>query len=137
MFHVLYHAPCPDGAASALIVSLYFERSGVDPLDSSRVRWHPMKVFLPPEQQFEVAKVRRGDEIVLVDYSGSVEFTFALAATARAVVVLDHHLSAISAFAAARASGTVPSNVHLEFDVQRSGATVALDYFARRLQQER
>lgn len=137
MFRVLYHAPCPDGAAAAFVASLYLERTGVDPFDHDRVSWHPMKVFLPPEEQFQTSKVGRDDEVILVDYSATVDFTCSIAARARCVTVLDHHLSAITAFAAAKASGSLPANLHTELDVKRSGATVALDYFAKRLHEER
>ena len=55
MFRVLYHAPCPDGATAAMVAAMYFECSGVKPSDSKRVSWHPMKVFLSPEEQFDVS----------------------------------------------------------------------------------
>lgn len=137
MRRVLYHAPCPDGAAAAFVTSLYFERSGIDPLDGKCVSWHPMKVFLAPEEQFNLSSVGREDEVFVVDYCGSVDFTLDLAARARSVTVLDHHLTAVSAFTTAGANGGLPPNLHVELDMQRSGATVALDYFARRLERER
>lgn len=119
-----------------MIASLYLEQHGVDPLDGKQVSWHPMKVFLPPEEQFQVSMLSSGDEVFILDYSGGVEFVCAVAAGARRVTVLDHHLTAISSFRAAEANRSIPPNLHVEFDVQRCGATLALDYFSRRLGEE-
>jgi len=105
-------------------------------LDTKRVSWHPMKVFLAPEDQFQISSVGPDDDIFIVDYSGSVDFTLCLAAKAKSVIVLDHHLTAVSAFKAAGSGDGLPKNLHVELDLQRSGATIALDYFSRRLSEE-
>lgn len=105
-------------------------------MDTKRVSWHPMKVFLAPEDQFQISSVGPDDDIFIVDYSGSVDFTLCLAAKAKSVIVLDHHLTAVSAFTAAGSGDGLPKNLHVELDLQRSGATIALDYFSRRLSEE-
>lgn len=134
MFFVLYHAPCLDGATSALMASLYFERIGVDPCDKWRVSWHPMKVFLPAEEQFKASTLNPGDEVFILDYSGSVDFVRTLAARAKSVTVLDHHLTALETFSGLT---SLPSNLILKLDMFRSGASLALDYFTHRYWEEK
>jgi len=134
MFRIFYHAPCADGITSAFAASIYLERSGKDPCDPILVSWHPMKVFLSPDEQFDVSCVSASDEIFVLDYSGSLAFLRSLSDRAAQVTVLDHHLTAILQFNGAT---NLPSNLRLELDVQRSGATIALDYFSIRLAREK
>merc|ERR1711908_218197 len=67
------------------------------------------------------------------------KFAEAIAEKAKAVTVLDHHLTAITDFTVGKScEGTsAPENLHLEFDVHRSGASISLDYFSRRFHSEK
>lgn len=53
-----------------------------------------------------------------------------LAAAAR-VVVLDHHKTALESFPT---GGELASNMEVTFDMRRSGAMIALDYFKPQVQ---
>eukprot|EP00850_Spirogloea_muscicola_P002928 SM000011S19106 [mRNA] locus=s11:879278:883083:+ [translate_table: standard] len=71
--------------------------------------------------------------VYLLDFAGPPGFAHDLAAKARSVVVLDHHKTSAASLLE---PGACPSNLSPIFDFGRSGATIALDYFTKRLRVE-
>jgi len=130
-FHVIYHSPCPDGCFSALAAALWFEHVGIDPL-GERVKWCPVEVFKPAEEQFAVDSVEGEDEVFLLDYTGGASFVLKLASKCSRCTVLDHHESALKALRAALKEAEPPRSLKLVLDMHRSGAMIALDYFSSR-----
>lgn len=135
-FHVIYHSPCADGCFAAFAASLWFENAGIDPL-GERIRWCPMEVFKPPDQQFDAGTVQAGDEVFFLDYTGEPKFVLGLAERCARCTVLDHHETGLVKLREELLKVTVPSSLRLVLDVNRSGATIALDYFSSRPSPER
>ncbi|KAE8125930.1 hypothetical protein FH972_020691 [Carpinus fangiana] len=107
---ILYHYPCPDGAFAALAAHLYFAAASLPAL------FFPNTVYRPiTAQQLPLSEI--GD-LYLLDFVGSP-----------GVVVLDHHKTALEKLAET-ATG---ENVTKVIDMERSGATIAFDYFKEKL----
>eukprot|EP00850_Spirogloea_muscicola_P005767 SM000026S09016 [mRNA] locus=s26:1022469:1025631:- [translate_table: standard] len=68
--------------------------------------------------------------VYLLDFAGPPGFAHDLAANARSVVVLDHHKTSAASLLE---PGACPSNLSPIFDFGRSGATISMDYFTKRL----
>ena len=104
----IYHAHCADGFGAATVVHQALGAAAVD--------FHPgVYGDAPPD----VA----GREVLLVDFSYKREELLRLAAQARRLVVLDHHRSAVEALV------DLPANVQTVFDLDKSGAMLAWEYF--------
>jgi nanoRNase/pAp phosphatase (c-di-AMP/oligoRNAs hydrolase) len=106
---VIYHAGCSDGFCAAL----YF--------------WKFLKdcKFIPLHYGWPVPSDLQPDDIVyLVDFSFKKPELYQLSTMVKKVVVLDHHKTA-----AAELADKVNDNVEIYFDMDRSGATLAYDYF--------
>ncbi len=105
----IYHGNCADGFGAAWAVR---HALGDD------VEFHP-GVYQndPPEVT--------GREVVFVDFSYKRPVMEQLAQAARSLVVLDHHKSAAEDLVGL---DHLP-NVELHFDMERSGAMIAWDYF--------
>ena len=69
------------------------------------------------------------DTLFVVDFFGGQEFVRAACARAKAVVILDHHKTAAEELAAMDAAAPRPANLEVVMDMERSGATIARDYF--------
>lgn len=59
--HYFYHYPCPDGAFAALAGHLYFSHA------KEIAVFHPMKIYLTPEEQFDVVRALASCGFRLVD----------------------------------------------------------------------
>lgn len=119
---VLYHYPCPDGAFAALAAHLYFSFS------SQPVLFFPMTVYSP--LRVEDLPLDEIDSVYLLDFVGPSGFVDILSSKAKSVVVLDHHKTALESLGS-RAFGN--GNVVKVIDMDRSGATIAFDYFKEKL----
>ncbi len=140
----IYHANCADGFGAAWVVRKYFGPDGVD--------FHPgVYGEAPPDV--------KGRDVILVDFSYKRDVLIAMGKVARSILVLDHHKSAAEDLAQdavgggnrfvdlARYTGTVgwarfQDNVYQDncegapyarcysmFDMERSGAGIAWDFF--------
>ncbi|CAN6577730.1 hypothetical protein PS2_039251 [Malus domestica] len=110
---VLYHYPCPDGAFAALAAHLYFSAVSVEPL------FFPNTVYSPiTPQHLPLADI---DHLYLLDFVGPSGFVQKISSAVPNVVVLDHHKTAIGTPIGGNVAGVV--------DMNRSGATIAFDYF--------
>lgn len=129
---VIYHSPCQDGFAAAWAV---YRRFGDD------AEYFP---GVYGEQPPDVT----GRHVILVDFSYPANVLLTMAETALSVLVLDHHKSAKEAL-----EGFLPANttwqghlafinyihknegftaaarVAVQFDMERSGAVMAWEYF--------
>eukprot|EP00850_Spirogloea_muscicola_P002032 SM000007S20992 [mRNA] locus=s7:1420981:1424843:+ [translate_table: standard] len=158
---VLYHYPCPDGAFAALAAHLYYAAAAAAAAAAAPpVRFVPNTVYSPVRCSplgcgaavlRPCLHARRGgieaaaacccrvddlgdvgslEVVYLLDFAGPPGFAHDLAANARSVVVLDHHKTSAASLLE---PGACPSNLSPVFDFDRSGATIALDYFTKRL----
>lgn len=108
---ILYHAECDDGFGAAYAAWLSLG-------DSAE--------YQPVTYGDRIAPDRlTGRQIYILDFSFPPDVLFDMAQHAAKIVLLDHHKSA-----AAQWTHIEPaSNVELHFDMDRSGAQMAWDYF--------
>ncbi|XP_057804171.1 uncharacterized protein LOC131019601 isoform X3 [Salvia miltiorrhiza] len=122
---VLYHYPCPDGAFGALAAYLYFSHSPAfaPPL------FFPNTVYSPIRA--ENLPLNETDTVYLLDFVGPLGFVEQLSRKVGRVVVLDHHKTALEMLGSGTSSTN--GNVTTVIDMDRSGATIAYDYFKEKL----
>ncbi|KAL5545170.1 hypothetical protein UlMin_008954 [Ulmus minor] len=124
---VLYHYPCPDGAFAALAAHLYFSAASLPALFFPNTVYNPITPQQLPLQEIS--------EIYLLDFVGPSGFVSEIASKVGRVVVLDHHKTALEHLGGETCSAEV--NIEKVIDIERSGATIAFDYFKRRVCDER
>lgn len=118
----IYHAFCADGFGAAWVVRKYFGDGHVD--------------FFPAsygEQPPDVA----GRDVIMVDFSYRRPIVDAMAKAAQSVFILDHHKTAaedLTGFLQPQVPGYygdagLPGEIRCIFDMERSGAGLAWDYF--------
>jgi oligoribonuclease NrnB/cAMP/cGMP phosphodiesterase (DHH superfamily) len=117
---VLYHSPCVDGAFAAYAAKLA--------LGEEDVVYCGHNV----NAAFDLERIRHCSHVVLLDYIGPEGFAEQLAATRESVTVVDHHKTAQASLDALRQR----PNVEVVFDLERSGATLALAHFAPEVSEE-
>lgn len=126
----IYHAFCADGFGAAWVVRKFF--------GSDQVDFHAASYGQPPPN---VA----GRDVIMVDFSYKRPVLNEMANQASTIVILDHHKTAfddLSGFPLPGTGGWNPSGmlhyqrennapvaVHALFDMERSGAGLAWDYF--------
>lgn len=108
---ILYHAQCMDGTASRYAAWKKF---------GDNAEYYPCQ-YGQPLPNFVRDKET---EVYFLDYSTSRTELEALGEACRRVVVLDHHVTAREAL-----EGCNHSNVEIVFDMDRSGAVIAWEYF--------
>ncbi|CAA0818116.1 Unknown protein [Striga hermonthica] len=123
---VIYHYPCPDGAFAALAAHLYFSHSSSaaspPPLFFPNTVYSPLRADDLPCDEIE--------SVYLLDFVGPPGFVQQLSPKVGRIVVLDHHKTALETLG----SGASDSgNVTKVIDMERSGATIAYDYFKEKL----
>uniref|UniRef100_A0A2P2IKV3 Uncharacterized protein LOC105142034 n=1 Tax=Rhizophora mucronata TaxID=61149 RepID=A0A2P2IKV3_RHIMU len=125
---VLYHYPCPDGAFAALAAHLYFTA----PCVSSSALFFPNPVYKPitPDQ----LPLDQLTHVYLLDFVGPPGFVHRLSSLVDRVVVLDHHKTAMEMLGGGgNGRIAVAGKVCKVIDIDRSGATIAYDYFKEKL----
>lgn len=117
---VLYHYPCPDGIFGALAASLVLGEAGTT--------FVPLAVYEKETARTErVLSLVSPDAVVyLIDFSGGPAFIRAIAGAVARVVLIDHHKTAQEDMAAL---ADPPRNLEVHFDMTRSGASLARDFF--------
>jgi len=125
MNYILYHANCNDGFGAAFAAWLYFGKQ----LDTGAV-------YLPVSYGKPMPDMQPGCDVYIVDFSYPAKDLIALASIQSKVVVLDHHASAqrdltLDQFpGAALIDGVIRcDNLHVQFDMNKSGAVLAWEYF--------
>ncbi|XP_062222420.1 uncharacterized protein LOC133921520 [Phragmites australis] len=122
---VLYHYPCPDGAFAALAAHLYFSAA------ARPVRFFPNTVYDPIRSDalpFDEIK-----DVYLLDFAGPPGFVDDIAPKVESVTILDHHKTALESLCG---NAKLGQNVIKVIDMQRSGATIAFDFFRSKLLME-
>jgi len=118
----IYHGGCDDGFAAAYVVKQFLG----DEVE-----------FYPGIYQQDPPNVTSRD-VLLVDFSYKLPVLTAMATSARSVLVLDHHKTAqedmaglptASSWREHLREGYSPSNLRAVFDMGRSGAGLAWDFF--------
>lgn len=119
---VYYHAACRDGFAAAWTAHTFLGDTGY--IEGDVVAYIP----LSHESFGELAGAGLAGKLVyFLDICPPPEVMLTLAGELETrIVVLDHHKTAIEAYA----SYSMPSNVLNIFDLDRSGAGLAWDYFS-------
>lgn len=103
---IIYHAHCPDGFGAAWAAWLVFKDTA---------SYHPtVHGESPPDV--------KGKDVFIIDFSFNRTITEQIAASAKSLVVLDHHKSAVEEI------GDLP---YVTLDMKRSGAGMSWDYFHR------
>ena len=111
---VIYHGGCRDGFCAAWVCKLYLSKKGQDP-----------EFFAGYYGQMPPVCV--GRDVMIVDFSYPMEAMIAISATAKSLLVLDHHKTAQSDLLDfARNS---PGNTRVLFDMNQSGAGLAYTNF--------
>lgn len=120
---VLYHYPCPDGAFAALAAHLYFSATSTT---CPPTLFFPNTVYTPLRvQDLPLSDIHTA---YLLDFVGPPGFVKDLSSKLECVVVLDHHKTALETF---KLETSV--NVTKVIDMDRSGATIAFDFFKDKL----
>jgi oligoribonuclease NrnB/cAMP/cGMP phosphodiesterase (DHH superfamily) len=111
---IIFHANCLDGFGAAYSAYVHFVvGQGIQP------------VFVPAAHGDAPPDVT-GRAVYILDYAYKRETMKALCAQAARVVVLDHHISALEDLAGLDQEC---ANLELHFDMDRSGAVMAWEYF--------
>ena len=125
----VHHHPCSDGFTAAWAVWKRFGNS---------VKFHPGVHGQPPPDV-------TGEHVVIVDFSYPKDVLFEMCKTAASILILDHHLTAqkdLADFpppcgtweahveeAASYRHGCTLDRIGVQFDMNRSGAMMAWNYF--------
>ncbi len=108
---VLYHAKCDDGFGAAYAA---WESLGND------AAYRPV-CHGDPLLEADVA----GRDVYILDFSFPPDLLIPLCGIAQSITLLDHHKSAVAQWS----EQALPANVTVIFDMSRSGAQLAWDYF--------
>ncbi|KDP45801.1 hypothetical protein JCGZ_17408 [Jatropha curcas] len=120
---VLYHYPCPDGAFAALAAHLYFSNTRLPVLFFPNTVYNPITLDHLPLHQIS--------DLYLLDFIGPSGFVHQVSSKVNRVIVLDHHKTAVELLGISDQK----KNVNAVIDMERSGATIAFDYFKEKLLQ--
>lgn len=121
---VLYHYPCHDGVFAALAAHLYLSAKSIPSLFFPNTVYSPITINQLPLQEIS--------HLYLLDFTGPPGFVHQVSPKVEHVVVLDHHKTAIETLG----DDVSFANVTKVLDVERSGATIAYDYFTQKLIEE-
>lgn len=135
---VAFHYPCPDGFAAAvacfagltLPLNLPSTMTPMEKIQHANITFIPLMVYESEEIRTKqvTAQLTKDTTVYLVDFMGGISFVKALCAIATKVIVLDHHKTSLEDVEVLRTS--LPNNLEVHFDMNRSGATMARDYFS-------
>jgi len=104
----IYHGNCADGFGAATVVRMALGSDEV--VFYSGVHQEP-----PPDVT--------GREVIIVDFSYKRDVLIDMAAQASSILIIDHHKTAKSDLV------NLPDNVETHFDMTKSGAVMAWEYF--------
>jgi len=108
---VLYHANCNDGSGAALAA---WKKLG----DAAE--------YIPVQYGSEPPEIEEGEKVYIVDFSYNREQLMRIADVAGKVIVIDHHKTAQDDLSEPFQNH---SNIQVNFDMERSGAVMAWEYF--------
>lgn len=110
---VIYHADCLDGFCAAWVANHAM----------------PDARFIPAKYGDPLPNVKLGDRVYILDFSYPREKLLLLATMCAYVTVLDHHKTAQEDLGTISPDVDWPENIEIIFDLERSGARLAYDYF--------
>lgn len=111
---VIYHGNCADGFTAAWICH----------------RLHPNWEYYPATHG-DPPPSTLGRDVIIMDFSYNRDTMLAMVAGAKSVVILDHHVSAQKAL---QGLDKTSENCTLIFDMEKSGARLAWEYFYQEAQ---
>ncbi|KAJ6295017.1 hypothetical protein OIU76_022998 [Salix suchowensis] len=120
---VLYHYPCPDGAFAALAAYLYFKATSLPAI------FFPNTVYKPHQARPTSSPSVSVMSTFLISW-GLLVLSDNSPPKFPRVVILDHHKTAMETLGGTSFEG---ENVSKVIDMERSGATIAFDYFKHKL----
>jgi len=109
----IYHHGCADGVAAAWAVLEYH-------------REREIEVDLHPGIYGEAPPDVTDRDVIMVDFSYKRDVLLQLAEQARSILILDHHKTVLEDLAPL---STLPTNIDIAFDLNRSGAMIAWQQF--------
>lgn len=124
----IYHGNCADGFGAAWVVR---KALGVGHIDRDETEFHPGVYGQPPP---DVA----GRDVLMVDFSYKRPVLEEMAQSAKSILILDHHKTALEDLAEIPEPpedlpdhrGWLPdSGIYARFDMERSGAGMTWDHF--------
>jgi len=119
---VVYHANCCDGYGGAFSVWYYYKcKFGVERANQIYYKKGSHNEDMSHQMENFYNKFV-GKNVVIVDFSYKYEILIKIIEVAQSFVILDHHVSAMKSLE------QVPDNLKV-FDMNRSGAGIAWDYF--------
>lgn len=102
----IYHSNCTDGFGAAWVVRKFF----------GEIDFFPGVYQTPPPDV-------TGKDVILVDFSYKRDIIIEMARSAKRILIIDHHKSAIADLI------DLPDNVKTVFDMNHSGAMLTWNYF--------
>ena len=116
----IYHGNCADGFGAAWVVRRWFARSG------QKIDFHPGVYGQDPPSVV-------GRDVIMVDFSYKRPVLERMAESARMILILDHHKTAAEDLDGYRrpiwGAQAMSEGIWAEFDMARSGAGLAWDFF--------
>jgi oligoribonuclease NrnB/cAMP/cGMP phosphodiesterase (DHH superfamily) len=110
---IIYHGPCPDGTGGLWAACHY------KPIKNR----YACKAGLNPKGNYT------NMNIIFVDLCPQIDYLLELVKIAKYVVILDHHKSSENRIKNNKLLLSKIKNLHIEFDMNRSGCQMAWDYF--------
>jgi oligoribonuclease NrnB/cAMP/cGMP phosphodiesterase (DHH superfamily) len=111
---IIYHASCLDGLGAAWAAFCHFG-------ESAR--------YVPARFGEKFPRFQAGADIFILDFSYPPEALLEAAAKAAAITLIDHHATAQAQCDAFFAAHPCPDNLHLFFDMSRSGCVLSWRHF--------
>lgn len=110
---IIYHGNCLDGFGAAYAAWRHFDAQGIE------------AEYLPASHGYSPPDCR-GREVYIVDFSYKRAQLMALCGQAERVTIIDHHITAQEDLAGLENEF---DNLHVVFDMERSGAVLTWDFF--------
>ena len=118
---VLYHSPCRDGWCSAFLAKLRWPDAELVPINYGDLVDDPLPgIFYSGKTTGAVRFDLNGRNVLILDFSFPRDVLLRMKESSRSLLVLDHHKSAAADLAGLDFA---------VFDMERSGAGLALDHF--------
>jgi uncharacterized protein len=118
---VIYHGNCDDGFGAAFAFHL-FKEAGYEVTEYMEGHYGSGGSFLATKET----------DVYILDFSFPGSMLVGMAGLANSVTLLDHHKTAKEDWEKFKESwsGPLPENLHVTFDMERSGAMMAFEEFA-------
>jgi len=123
--NVLYHSPCPDGAFSALAAHFRFKLA-----KNVAVKFFPHATFNEFVWRND-PNFHKKSEVFLLDYIGKENLIVEMSEVVQRIVLVDHHKTAFEILQKLKDCNKLPSNFESFMSLDKSGATLAWEYFTR------